>query len=292
MRAVSDLTGRVAVVTGSSRGIGKGVAHVLGERGATVYVTGRTVTGGSSELPGTIGETAAEVTRRGGVGIPVRVDHHDDSSVAALFARVADESGQIDILVNSASTLDSKADRLRSRPGFWDQDLGEWEKFHDIGLRSHYVASAYAARLMVPRRSGLIVNVSSAGAVTYYMSAAYGSAKAALDKLSHDMAHELAPYGVSVVSIWPGQVRTEMGLWMSEHGIMDISAAETPELSGRAVAAMATDARIAERSGRAFYTADLASDYDFTDVDGSVPQRPVMSDIVRTTPAAIPPTTR
>lgn len=282
---MGQLDALVAVVTGASRGIGKGVALALGDAGATVYVTGRTVMPGAAELPGTIGQTAEEVTRRGGIGIAVQVDQSRDETVAALFARVGEESGRLDVLVNSASTLDSKSERLTPRvSAFWTLDLGEWEKFHGVGLRSHYVASVHAAPLMLQRGRGLIVNVSSAGSVEYYMSVAYGAAKAALDKMTRDMAHELGPHGVSVVSIWPGQVRTEMGEWMASRGIVDLSRAETPLLSGRAVVALADDPQVATRSGGCFYTADLAHDYGFTDVDGRVPSRPDMSTIVRRPP--------
>jgi dehydrogenase/reductase SDR family protein 1 len=232
-------------------------------------------------LPGTINETALEVTRRGGHGVAVACDHSDDAMVRALFERIDEQHGKLDVLVNSAATLETKADRLHGKPPeFWNADITQWDMYHGVGLRSHYVCSAYAAKVMAKRQAGLIVNVSSAGAVQYFRCVAYGAAKAALDKMTADTAIELRRYGVSVVSIWPGLTRTEMTGWMAETGLLDISVAETPVFSGRCVVALATDPHVMHRSGKAFYVADLAEEYGFTDADGSVPKRPDMSKIV------------
>jgi NAD(P)-dependent dehydrogenase (short-subunit alcohol dehydrogenase family) len=280
----SDLRGKVAVVTGASRGIGKGIALELGAAGAVVYVTGRTV-GDGGPLPGTVGETAALVTELGGAGVAVACDHHDDAQVAAVFQRVADERGHLDVLVNNVYNSPGLAPWL-GRP-FWDLPVEAWDEVIDIGVRSHYVAARYAAPLLFAAGKGLIANVSSSGAVQYAHTVSYGVGKAALDKMTADMAHELVEHGheIAVVSIWPGLVRTELVTFgarqtddgravldLPGEGTFDLAGAESPRFVGRAVVALATDPRVMRRTGVAFEVAGLARDYGFTDVDGSVPE--------------------
>jgi len=275
-----QLDGRIAVVTGASRGIGKGIARELGAAGATVYVTGRTVEAGVNPLPGTVGETAALIDELGGHGVAVACDHHDDDAVAALFARVADDHGRLDVLVNNVFSSPDLAPWL-GMP-FWEMPIAVWDETIDIGVRSHYVAAHGAAPLLIANGGGLIVNVSSSGAVQYAHNVAYGVGKAAVDKLTADLAHDLAPHDVAVVSVWPGLVRTElveMGATVTDdgrrvlglpgEGEFDLADAESPRFSGRAVVALAADADRAARSGRAFPVAELAAAYGFTDVDGS-----------------------
>ena len=271
---------RVAVVTGASRGIGKGIALELGASGATVYVTGRTVDAGM--LPGTVGETAAQITELGGHGIAVACDHHDDAQVRAVFARVEAEQGRLDVLVNNVYSAPDLVPWLNKK--FWELPIDAWDQVIDIGTRSHYVASVFGAPLMLENRSGLIVNVSSSGAVTYAHNVVYGVGKAAVDKMTADMAVELAGTGVNVVSLWPGLVRTElleMGaqtdgdqfyIELPGEGRFDLSGAESPRFLGRAVVALADAADIAERSGLAFTSAGLARELGFTDVDGRIPE--------------------
>jgi dehydrogenase/reductase SDR family protein 1 len=274
----ASMVGRVAVVTGASRGIGKGIALELGAAGATVYVTGRTVEGGGP-LPGTIADTAAEVDRLGGTGVAVACDHRDDQAVAALFARVESEQGRLDVLVNNVFSAPAIAPWV-GRP-FWELPIEAWDETIDIGVRSHYVAARFAVPLMFAGEGGLIVNVSSSGAVQYAHNVAYGVGKAALDKMTADMAHELAPHGVAVVSIWPGLVRTELVMLGAREtadgrrvldlrgaGEFDLSEAESPRFAGRAVVALATDPDVMTRTGHAYSVARLASEYGFTDVDG------------------------
>lgn len=269
----------MAVVTGASRGIGKGIALELGAAGATVYVTGRTVTPGEHPLPGTVGETAAAVEALGGRGIPLPCDHHDDEAVGAVFARVAEDHGRLDLLVNNVFSAPALTAWL-GRP-FWELPIEAWDETIGIGTRSHFVAARSAVPLLLANAGGLIVNVSSSGAVQHAHNVPYGVGKAALDKMTADMAHELAPHAIAVVSIWPGLVRTELVesgarvtddgrrvLGLPGEGELDLADAESPRFAGRAVAALAADDTVMARTGRAFPVATLAADYGFTDVDG------------------------
>jgi NAD(P)-dependent dehydrogenase (short-subunit alcohol dehydrogenase family) len=270
------LEGQVAIVTGASRGIGKGIALELGAAGATVYVTARSISEADHPLPGTIGATAQQIDAMGGVGIAVALDHRDDAAVEALVDRVLAEHGRLDVLVNNAFIV---TDQLTSGLPFWEADLSNWDDMIDVGTRSAYVASVFAARAMVAAQSGLVVNVSSSGAEEYAWQVAYGVGKCALDRLTADTAHELAAHGVSVVSVWPGFVRTEridvgaaMGLLPDS---LDLSTSESPRFMGRAVVALATDPDVARWSGRAVSARDLADEYGFTDVDGNLPAGPL-----------------
>jgi dehydrogenase/reductase SDR family protein 1 len=258
------LAGQIALVTGASRGVGKGIALGLGEAGATVYVTGRTVTAGA--LPGTITETAAEVSALGGRGIPVPCDHADDGAIAHLFARILVEVGKVDILVNNAFAVPEG----RIVGPFWELPIDQWDTMHRVGLRSHYVASWHAAHAMIPRRSGLIVNVSSFGAKLHAVSVAYGVGKAGVDRMSRDMGRELRDHGVTVVSIWPGIVKTERHL-AEQLGLDPSQGGESPRLSGRAVAALAADPDRLAKTSQALVVAELAREYGFTDIDGTLP---------------------
>ncbi|MEU3010616.1 SDR family NAD(P)-dependent oxidoreductase [Nocardia asteroides] len=273
------LAGRVAVVTGASRGIGKGIALELGVAGATVYVTGRTTTPG--RLPGTVHATAEEITAAGGTGVAVVCDHTDDAAVEKLFAQVRDEQGRLDVLVNNVYNAPA-AGRWLGRK-FWDVPPKAWDETFDIGVRSHYVASVFAAPLLI-EAAGLIVNVSSPGAQRYSHNAVYGVAKTALDRLTADFAHDLDGTGVTAVSIWPGIVNTELlqmvpadangrrEVTLPGEGTFDLDAAETPRFPGRAVVALAADPDRLTRTGAAWKVADLAEAYGFTDVDGRVPR--------------------
>lgn len=255
----------IALVTGASRGVGKGIARGLGEAGMTVYVTGRTVEPGA--YPGTIGETAREVTELGGKGIAVACDHGDDTAVASLFARISAEQGGLDILVNNAFAVPDG----QVVGNFWELPLDQWDTMHRVGLRSHYVASWYAAPKMIKRGGGLIVNVSSFGAKIRAVNVAYGVGKAGVDRMSRDMAKDLEKKNVTVVSIWPGVVRTERQL--AERIGLDTTKmpSESAQLSGRAVAALAADPDRHARTGQALVVAELAAEYGFTDVDSTRP---------------------
>jgi NAD(P)-dependent dehydrogenase (short-subunit alcohol dehydrogenase family) len=270
------LEGKVAIVTGASRGIGKGIALELGAAGATVYVTARSVSDGDHPLPGTVGATAREVDAMGGTGVAVALDHRDDAAVEALFDRVLDAHGRLDVLVNNAFIV---TDQLVSGLPFWEASISNWDDMIDVGTRSAYVASVFAARAMIAAKRGLIVNVSSSGAEEYAWQVAYGVGKCALDRITSDTAHELAPYGVSVVSVWPGFVRTERIDVAADAGLLsaslDLETCESPRFMGRAVVALATDTGVARWSGRAVAARDLADEYGFTDVDGRLPAGPL-----------------
>jgi len=276
----TDPSARIAVVTGASRSIGKGIALELGASGATVYVTGRTVEPGA--MAGTIGETAAQIDELGGHGIPVACDHKDDEQVKALFERVAAEQGRLDVLVNNVFPAPVLAPWLGKK--YWELPIEAWDEIIGVGTRSHYVASVYATPLLFAAGGGLVVNVSSSGAVTYAHNVVYGVGKAAVDKMTADMAVELDGTDVTVVSLWPGLVRTEMLEAAAIHdgdeiyielpgeGRFDLTNAESPRFLGRAVVAMADDPELAKRAGKAFTSAGLARELGFTDVDGRVPE--------------------
>jgi len=272
------LSGKIALVTGGSRGVGRGIALALGERRATVYVTGRTVASAVPPEPGTIEHVAREVDRLGGHGVAVRCDHDRPEEIGALFARIASEAGRLDVLVNNAHSgvadLLGNVDRR-----FWEIDPGLWDRMNDAGLRGHYVASVHAARLMVPRRSGLIVNVSSFCSLTYLASVPYGVGKAALDRMTRDVAHELRTEGVAVVSVWPGLVRTELTdalLRDATPGYRRILDAygEPPSRTGRAVAALASDPHVLRHSGEALIAAEVMRAYRVYEEDGRYPRSP------------------
>jgi NAD(P)-dependent dehydrogenase (short-subunit alcohol dehydrogenase family) len=247
----------------------------------TVYVTGRSVDGGM--LPGTVGETAAQIDELGGRGVALAVDHHDDAQVEAAVRRVLDEHGTIDVLVNNVFSAPDLAAWL-GKP-FWELPVKAWDEVIDIGCRSHYVASAFAAPSMVAAKGGLIVNVTSDGAVQYAHNVPYGVGKAAVDKMTADMAHELKPHGVAAISVWPGLVKTELVMFGAQtrddgsqyldlggEGAFELGDAESPRFVGRGVAALASDPEVLVKTGRPIRVADLADEYGFTDIDGSVPR--------------------
>jgi len=270
---MTTLTGKVAVVTGASRGIGKGIALALGAQGATVYVTGRTVSAGDHSLPGTIGETAAEIDRRGGTGIAVGVDHSEDEQVAALFGQVRHEQGRLDILVNNAFAIPE--DLTDSKP-FREKPLSNWDMV-DVGVRSNFVAAWHAAQVMTGQRSGLIVAISGYVGVTYTYGVVFGMCKAAVDRMARDMAIELQPHNVASISLWQGLTLTERAQAnlarnpeMTKATVTNPAVACSPEFPGRVIAALATDPQLMRRSGGTFITAELAAEYGITDLDGKV----------------------
>ncbi|MFT3913738.1 MAG: SDR family oxidoreductase [Anaeromyxobacteraceae bacterium] len=286
------LRGKVAVVTGASRGAGRGVAIELGAAGATVYVTGRTTRGASPPsgyarivelsklpaMPGNIEDTAEEVTRAGGRGIPVKVDHTRDEEVRALFERLDRDEGRLDLLVNNAWGGHEAFDGRFEAP-FWEHDLAQWDAMLDRGVRNHLLASRHAAPRMVRAGHGLIVTTTFWDRGRYLRGMlAYDLAKAAMTRLAFGMAEELRPHGVASVAVSPGWMRTELVL--AGHHATEATWRERPELAstesprylGRAVAALAADPDVLRASGEVLRVADLAERYGFTDVDGRRPK--------------------
>jgi NAD(P)-dependent dehydrogenase (short-subunit alcohol dehydrogenase family) len=260
-----DLNGTVAVVTGASRGAGRGIALVLGEAGATVYVTGRSVRSAPSGpgREGTIDETAEAVNARGGEGIAVRCDHTDDAQVQALFARVRSESGRLDLLVNNAWG------GYEQRPGepavaffgtpFWQQPLWRWDGMFTAGVRAHLQASRHAAPLLVEHRDarpGLVVSTIAWAFDAYLGNVFYDTAKSATARMAFGMAEDLRPHRVAAVALAPGH----------------LGVTETPEYIGRAVATLTADPEIMARTGKLLTVGELAREYAFTDIDGTQPE--------------------
>lgn len=271
---MGSLKNRIALVTGASRGVGKGVALGLGEAGATVYITGRTVElgNGPKGLSGTIQKTAEAVNRLGGVGIPVRCDHTDDHQVEALFEKIDREQNKLDLLVNCAwggyERMFEDNEFTWPYP-FWMQPVWRWDAMFNAGVRAHYVASTLAAKRMVTQGSGLIINISFWAAQKNIGNVAYGVSKAATDRMTTYMAEELKPHGVTVISIYPGLVRTERVMRAAE--FMDLSNSESPQFIGRAVAALASDPEVMRRTGTVCVAAALGQEYGFDDIDGKKP---------------------
>ena len=258
---MGELTGKIAVVTGSSRGIGRGIAVGLGEKGATVYITGRS----KGKGPLTIGETAEMVNEAGGLGIPVAIDLADDKQIEALYGQINKEHGRLDIHVNNAF-------KIPNPPvwggKFWEHPIQVWDDQVGIGLRAAYIASVHATRLMMRNNSlKLIVNISSSGSERYALSASYGIAKMGTDRLTRDFAVEGKEDGLCVVGLWPSQVLTEFILESIDKGDIELDEenSETPLYTGRVIAALATNEDRFERNGQVLTTAELALHYNIKD---------------------------
>lgn len=257
--------GPVVVVTGASRGLGRGVARAFGAKQAIVYVTGRA----AADLD----DVVAEIEAAGGTGIAVVCDHRDDAQVAALFAKLARDAGRVDILVNNAAAV--YPDALMAPGGFWEKPLKLVDMI-DVGLRSSYVASWHAAPMMVAAGRGLIASISFYGAVSYFHGAAYGAAKAGTDKMMQDMAVDLAPHGVAAVSIWPGFILTDAVRAMPPEMLPEDLRAmlpqwERPEFTGLVIDALSRDPDLASLSGQALIGAELGLRYSIKDIDGKQP---------------------
>lgn len=271
---------KVAVVTGASRGAGRGIAAALGAEGWRVYVTGRTLHEGAAPLPGTIGSAAQAVTAAGGEGIAVQVDHADAAAIADLFARVERESGRLDILVNNVADIHD--DLVRPEP-FWEKSP-DLVNILDVGLRSHYLACYHAAPMMVRAGRGLVAFTSSPGAVCYMHGPAYGAQKAGVDKFAADMGVDFRGTGVIAVSLWMGILLTERthrtaAADPDRYGKM-LDMAETPEFTGRIIHAIYDDPDREKLNGRTEIVAELAQSYGITDADGRQPpsHRPMLGD--------------
>lgn len=284
------LSGKVAVVTGASRGAGRGIALELGAAGAVVYVTGRSTRdsparsyagllaqAGVSKLPGSIDDTAEEVTRAGGRGIPVRCDHTDEAAVRELMARVAREQGRLDLLVNNAWGAHETFTPESLNAPFWEQSLENWDSMFNRGVRNHLISCRAAAKLLVSQKRGLIVTTTFWDRDRYLKgNLLYDLAKTAMNRLAFGVAEELRPHGVASLAVSPGWMRTEfvlMGHKTDEEHWRErpaLARTESPRYLGRAVTALASDPDVFEKTGRVLLVGDLAREYGFTDVDGRV----------------------
>ena len=270
---------KIVVVTGASRGAGKGIAIALSSPNTVIYVTGRTVESGLNPLPGTIGETVAEIEKRGGTGIAVKVDHAIDSDVGAFFKQVEQEQGRIDILVNNACAI---PDGLVDLLPFWEKGLNQLDVMN-VGMRSHYVSSYYGAKIMakqaaVENLTPLIVHTSSAGGRCYMHGAAYGGGKAAVDKFANDMAVDLKPFNVACVSIWMGLLMTErtealIAQEPEKYGGM-AAIAESPQFTGLVINALSNDVNLMNKTGKILVAAEEAMLYGVKDINGAQPPSP------------------
>ena len=279
---VFNLKDHIALVTGASRGVGKGVALGLGEAGATVYVTGRTVDAGTGPmgLPGTIHETADEINTLGGTGIAVQCDHTDDRQVEAVFEQIDREQGKIDLLVNNAwggyENMFEHNEFTWPHP-FWMQPLWRWDAMFQAGVRAQYVASVLASKRMVGQNKGLIANLSFWAAQKRIGNVAYSVAKAATDRMTFFMAEELRESHVAVISVYPGLVRTENV--MRAAAFLDLSNSESPQFIGRAIATLASDPEVMKRTGTICIAAWVAQEYGFNDIDGKTPRPLSIADV-------------
>ena len=259
------LEGRVAVVTGGTFGVGRGIASVLAQSGARVFVTGRSVRDGPSDDASTTG---------------IRCDHEVDEDVGSAFKRVDQEAGPVDILVNNVwggyERMIEDGTFTWSKP-FWEQPMWRWDAMFSAGVRAHYRASQLASQAMIAKRQGLIVNISFWAAQKHIGNVGYGVSKAATDKLTADMATELKRYGVTVVSLYPGLVRTEKVMESAQW--LDLTNSESPEFIGRAVAALASDPDALRHTGKVLVAASLAIEYGFTDIDGTTPRPLTLADV-------------
>jgi len=278
---MADLNNLVALVTGSSRGGGRGIALELGAAGATVYVTGRSVGGGATTdgVPGTIDETARDVTARGGRGIAVRCDHTVDADVESLFGRIRADHGRLDLLVNNVWGGYENSD-CRPLPlvPFWEQPLHQWDAMFTAGVRAHLTASRLAVPLMLPRRRGLIVSTTAnLVPLPYLRNLFYDLAKNAVARMTWALAQELREHGIAALAVAPGFMKTERVVEAFRRaGALEVlngpgGPKETTTYLGRALVALAADEQVMEKSGQLLEVGALAREYGFTDIDGSQP---------------------
>ncbi|KAF8364237.1 hypothetical protein PRIPAC_91160, partial [Pristionchus pacificus] len=286
----APLAGKIALVTGASRGIGRGIALQLGQAGATVFITGRAPAksfaashADFAHLP-SLEQTKKDIEARGGKAVALYCDHSDAKEIEQLFKKIDGQTqGRLDILVNNAFSAVSELNNTGGKP-FYELDPSIWDAVNNVGLRNHYYCAVYACKMMTERKSGLVVNVSSLGGLTYAINVAYGCGKAALDRMAADMAEELKGTGVSVVSLWPAAVKTEASKIFITSGktaeafkgpadviTETLVTGESTEFAGKCVVALASDKKIARKTGKVLMTGDVARGYGFKDVDDRLP---------------------
>lgn len=279
------LEGKIAVVAGATRGAGRGIAASLGEAGATVYCTGRSVRGQASDLnrAETIEETAELVDSLGGRGIAVRADHTSEADVKALFARIKEEqNGRLDILVNNIWGGEKLTEW--DKP-FWEHSLSKGLLMQERAVKAHLITSHYGAPLMVEQGSGLIIEVTDGIDYRYRGSLFYSLAKISPIHLAAAMSADLKPFGVSAVAVTPGFLRSEEML--EYYGVSEANwrdavhsgkphaehfvETETPFFVGRGIAALAASPDLTDRSGLVFSSWQLSDEFGIADVDGRRP---------------------
>jgi len=268
MSSIEDTT---ALVTGSSRGVGRGIAHELGVHGATVYITGRSRSGGDTtdNLPGTIDETAELVTAAGGTGIAIPCDHTEDEQVAALADEIRRTYGKLDLLVNNVWGGYEQYDSELFEQPVWEQPVWRWDKMMQTGVRAHYTTTRAVLPLLLEGSDPLIVNISFGDEYKFLGDVQYDVAKYAVTRLGFALAEALREHGVTALTVYPGFTATErVRRSLSDE---ELAQTHTPRFVGRAVAALASDARVSDKAGGAFKVGDLGLEYGFTDTDGRQP---------------------
>lgn len=255
---IEDSTTGIALVTGASRGVGRGVARSLDEAGFKVFATARNID--NADLPASI--------------VRIRCDHLREDETAAAIGRIAGETSHLDVLVNSAwggyeRMVDNGA--FTWTVPFWEQPAHRWTSMMDAGVRAGFMTASLAVKMMLPQRKGLIVNISFWAAQRNIGNTIYGIAKAATDKMTADMAHELRPYGITVVSLYPGLVRTEAVIQAAKQGWLDLANSESPEFIGRVIVALARDRQVFQRTGKVLVAAAIAREFGLKDIDGKQP---------------------
>ncbi|CAF1384010.1 unnamed protein product, partial [Rotaria sordida] len=269
--ATKSLGGRVALVTGATRGIGKGIAIELGAAGATVYITGRTMISSDGQS-GSLEETAEIIRNRGGQCIPICVDHENVNETESLFHRIATEQdGRLDILVNNAFKAGTCVIDNMGK-SFWEVEPTLYDEINNVSVRNYYYCTVYAARLMVPRKQGLIVTISSLAGLTYFCNVPFGIGKAGCDRLAADTAVELKPHNIASISLWPGLVATETVNSLRLHNelgkmIESLGKTETPEYVGRIIVHLAQNSSLMQYTGKIVTTADYGIAHGIVDTD-------------------------
>lgn len=268
---------KVVLVTGASRGAGKGIALALADLDTIICISARTAQASSGQpLPGSLAETEQELKARGAEVVSFIVDHEDDTQVEAMFEQINTHFGRLDIMVNNACAI---PEGLIDDKPFWQKGLNQLDIIN-VGMRSHYVTSYYAAQIMAQQQSGLMVHTSSAGARCYMHGPAYGAGKAAVDKMAYDMAVDLKPFGVACISLWMGLLSTERTLALMEtepekYGGME-AMCESPEFAGRVIKALFADSQLMDKTGQVLVSAELAQEYGIKDIDGTQPVSPTV----------------
>lgn len=269
---MDDLKGKIALVTGASRGAGKGIALELGKAGATVYVTGRSIAGKSTKnRPGNIDQTVEEIKSYGGLGIPVQCDHNDDKQVELLIGKIKEEQGKLDILVNNV--WGGHEGEIEITP-FWEQSLKQWDNMFTSGVRSQLVTNYYAVPFMLKTGGSLIIHTTYWDDYKYTGGFYYDLAKNTLTRMAYGLSCDLKKHGIAVIALSPGWMRTELVLDRyktdEEHwkDVPELCRTESTSYVGRAVCALAKDGDVFNKTGKVFRVADLAREYGFTDIDG------------------------